>query len=751
MAKSKVFATLLFVLIVVIPSTPSPRSVAGSSRFYFPHFVSADYFQTTFIVSNSGATDAEVVFTAYDDNGDVISGGSNPASVTIFADSQARLNFSDLFHIDRQKPVTGWVKAESANLQLSAWMMMSLDSIQGDQLDGLLVSDQTANRMAFSAVFQTADTVTGIGLANPNSQAAHVKASLYSEGGLADMRDFQIPAYGHRAWLLHDLFRSNETVGHVEIDSNVGLVGFQQFSQEHEWSAVPMQLPEETSELVIPLPDLGNLDNHWVGIAVANLGDFDLDLTLTAWGRGLKPLAAPVKRLVKSHAELVSLVSDLFGNLPFADAFISVTADLGPARIFGGKPAISGLAVVGRDDLRALASIPIAGVPLPTLHIESSERGFFIIPRYDPAAAISAIEDKQKDKDKEKDKDKDKEQGKCKDKGKDDTKDKDKCGLSIRVVGNHLVNGSRQIVRLLGVNRSGTQYSCVFGGVFDGPTDTASVRAMSSWNINTVRIPLNEHCWLGINGVDPAVSGENYQNAIVNYVNLLHQYNLYAILELHWNAPGTRLATGPQVMPDLDHSPAFWTSVATKFKNDPAVLLDLYNEPNSISDACWRDGCMTPEGWQAAGMQLLINTIRATGATQPILLSGNRYGNDLSGWLNFKPRDPLESLVASAHTYNFNGCISEACWNSTFRPVAAAVPLVSAEIGEDDCAHGFIDTYMDWLDSVGAGYLGWSWITSSCAVEPALILDYSGTPTNYGIGLRNHLLSLTTQPAITKK
>ena len=83
--------------------------------------------------------------------------------------------------------------------------------------------------------------------------------------------------------------------------------------------------------------------------------------------------------------------------------------------------------------------------------------------------------------------------------------------------------------------------------------------------------------------------------------------------------------------------------------------------------------------------------------------------------------------------------------------MAAAVPLVSAEIGEDDCAHGFIDTYMDWLDSVGAGYLGWSWITSSCAVEPALILDYSGTPTNYGIGLRNHLLSLTTQPAITKK
>ena len=156
MAKLTVFATLSVVLIVVIPSSsfPGPGAVV-SSRFYFPHFVSSDNAQTTFIVSNSGSGDAEVVFTAYDDKGDVISDGSNPASATIFGQSQARLDFCDLFNIERHKRLTGWVKAESGNRQLSAWMMMSLDRIQGDQLDALLVSDQTANRMAFSAVFQT--------------------------------------------------------------------------------------------------------------------------------------------------------------------------------------------------------------------------------------------------------------------------------------------------------------------------------------------------------------------------------------------------------------------------------------------------------------------------------------------------------------------------------------------------------------------------------------------------------------------
>jgi len=44
--------------------------------------------------------------------------------------------------------------------------------------------------------------------------------------------------------------------------------------------------------------------------------------------------------------------------------------------------------------------------------------------------------------------------------------------------------------------------------------------------------------------------------------------------------------------------------------------------------------------------------------------------------------------------------------------------------------------------------LGWGWVTAPCGTQPSLILDYSGTPTNYGIGLRNHLLNLTTQPAL---
>jgi endoglucanase len=324
----------------------------------------------------------------------------------------------------------------------------------------------------------------------------------------------------------------------------------------------------------------------------------------------------------------------------------------------------------------------------------------------------------------------------------DETYPRPEGGLAVRVSGHHLVNGDGEPIRLLGVNRSGTEYSCIAGwGFFDGPGDDASVAAMASWHINAVRVPLNEDCWLGINGVDPAYSGANYANAMVSWVNLLHRHNLYAILNLHWNAPGTQLATGQQPMADADHSPAFWQSVASTFKNDPAVIFDLFNEPHGITWTCLRDGCNSL-GWQSAGMQSLVDAVRGTGAAQPLMIAGLDWTNDLSQWLQYAPADPYHALVASYHLYNWNPCSSVDCWNSTLIPVAQRVPLVTGELGENDCAHGFIDSYMAWADAHRVSYVAWAWNTASCEAEPALITAYDGTPTSFGIGFRDHLLAI---------
>lgn len=318
--------------------------------------------------------------------------------------------------------------------------------------------------------------------------------------------------------------------------------------------------------------------------------------------------------------------------------------------------------------------------------------------------------------------------------------------LSVYVKGNKLYNQNNQPIQLRGVDRSGTEYACVQGwGMSDGPLSASSISYMKSWGINAVRVPLNEDCWLGINGVSAAYSGTAYQTVIKNYVNALNQAGIIAIVDLHWNGPGTTLATKQLQMADADHAPAFWTSVANYFKNNHAMIFDLYNEPNNISWSCWKNGCNSP-GWQTAGMQQLVNSVRSTGATQPLMLGGLWWANDVTGWLANKPNDPLNQLIASVHMYQFNSCNSVSCWNQQIAPVAQVVPIVTGELGETDCSGNFISSYMSWADSLGISYLSWSWDAGggwSCSNGPSLITNYNGTPnTPYGSTYMNHLKTL---------
>ncbi len=320
-------------------------------------------------------------------------------------------------------------------------------------------------------------------------------------------------------------------------------------------------------------------------------------------------------------------------------------------------------------------------------------------------------------------------------------------GVSVAVQGNQLVDGFGHPLQLVGVDRSGTEYACVQGwGIFDGPSDFRSIAAIAAWHVNAVRIPLNEDCWLGINGVAPAFGGDAYRTAIENYVHELNQAGMVAIVDLHWGAPDSELATSQEMMPD-QHATAFWQSVATTFESDHGVVFDLFNEPYGVSWSCWRDGCQTPAGYQAVGMQSLVDTVRATGATQPIMVEPLDWGADLSGFVDYAPVDPDRQLVASLHLYNSSTCSTESCWNSVIAPVASEYPIVTGELGEFDCADGFIDSYMAWADAHAISYLGWTWDAGggwSCSSGPALIEDYAGDPTSFGAGFQSHLASLAT-------
>jgi endoglucanase len=334
---------------------------------------------------------------------------------------------------------------------------------------------------------------------------------------------------------------------------------------------------------------------------------------------------------------------------------------------------------------------------------------------------------------------------------------------ALHVSGNHLLTAGGATYRLLGVNRASAEFACVQGkGIWDSPQpDQASVDAMKAWNIHAVRIPLNEDCWLGTFGTP---SGAEYQQAVKDYVTLLVANGINPIVEMHWNhgvytgnasACGDVNATCQKPMPDAQFAPTFWTQVATAFKANNAVVFDLFNEPypdaaNNFSNAtaawtCLRDGgTCTGITYQVAGMQSLVNAVRATGAANVIMVAGLTWTNDLSQWLTYKPTDATGNLMASWHTYNFNGCISTACWDSQIATVAAQVPVVAGEIGQNNCNHDYIDQVMAWADTHGVGYLAWTWNPWGVCNSQGnvLITDYAGTPTStFGEGFKAHLLT----------
>jgi hypothetical protein len=367
-------------------------------------------------------------------------------------------------------------------------------------------------------------------------------------------------------------------------------------------------------------------------------------------------------------------------------------------------------------------------------------------------------------------------------------------GLAISVSGSHFVNQSGAVVQLRGVNRPGTEYGCVQGLGFTSGVGSETttlgyadsvVSTLLKWNasgvtgnaINAVRVPLNEDCWLGINGAPAAYSGANYKAFIQREVSDLTADRIYTILDLHWSGPGSYEATSQDVAPDADHSVTFWQQVATIFKGSPSVMFDLYNEPHiwcytgacsssyvtaaQTAWGCYLNGCSYTYGaddrmtsnrstgytFTVAGSQQLVNTIRAAGADNVIYVEGLGYANAMDNWGNYLPSDPAHQLAAEIHTYpssdtnvnnvtNLNAMLADGGLSSKY-------PVYVGEFGEAICSgasSGFTANTMNWADSLGYSYTAWGWDAGEGCGGPSLVTDDdTGAITTYGGIVRAHL------------
>ncbi|MGH9084200.1 MAG: glycoside hydrolase family 5 protein, partial [Acidimicrobiales bacterium] len=274
------------------------------------------------------------------------------------------------------------------------------------------------------------------------------------------------------------------------------------------------------------------------------------------------------------------------------------------------------------------------------------------------------------------------------------------------------------------------------------------------WGMDVVRLPLNQEFWLEDCAASsswvhdsptrPDGSSWRYRELVDEEVRRYTQRGIMVILDLHASSRGeaTGCAADGHVlheMPDV-RSVAFWAGVAERYRDEPYVAFDLYNEPHlhdaleapteAEAERIWRDGGAvtyrdrsglvprTATYW-TVGFQRLYDVIRETGATNLVLVAGLHYANRPGVHLT-QPLDAT-NLGASVHMYclrcdevapddQVRYTFGEASGEEPAFGVADRHPVVMTEFGTDEWWDSSDNRrYVEVFEGRGVGWLVWTW------------------------------------------
>jgi aryl-phospho-beta-D-glucosidase BglC (GH1 family) len=163
----------------------------------------------------------------------------------------------------------------------------------------------------------------------------------------------------------------------------------------------------------------------------------------------------------------------------------------------------------------------------------------------------------------------------------DEKENRAKWSKMLRVSGNRLVDPEGNEVWLQGVNAGGME------SVPNGDQVVKSVVvAIDQWHANCIRLPVKDDFWFGTTAYQ-GDGGKDYRELIDRIVTLAANRGAYVVLDLHrFRAPKAEHAT-------------FWKDAAARYKDHPAVLFELFNEPHGID-------------WKTLDMEFLRIAIEAT-------------------------------------------------------------------------------------------------------------------------------------------
>lgn len=320
--------------------------------------------------------------------------------------------------------------------------------------------------------------------------------------------------------------------------------------------------------------------------------------------------------------------------------------------------------------------------------------------------------------------------------------------LQLKVVGTQVLTSKKEPVTLRGVNAASMEWTSNGEGHI---LDTVQA-AIKDWHVNIIRLPLAQDRWFG-KAPEQKDDGKAYRELVKQVVDVCSDQGCYILLDLHWSDAGEwGKQIGQHNMPD-QNSVAFWKKVAAAYKNNPAVLFDLYNEPHDVSWDIWQKGGQVTERnrragtentYEAVGMQALLDTVRATGAKNVVVVGGIDWSYDMSGFLNGRQLlDPKgNGIIYANHAYPFKGDTVDK-WLTKMKAATEKIPVIVSEFGSDPRG-GAGEAGEQWVRHVLQIVKdhNWNWTAWDLhpSAGPRLISDWNYTPTpTFGVFVKQAL------------
>ena len=219
--------------------------------------------------------------------------------------------------------------------------------------------------------------------------------------------------------------------------------------------------------------------------------------------------------------------------------------------------------------------------------------------------------------------------------------------------------------------------------------------AVKEWRADLIRLPLSQDRWFG-KAPDQQDAGAGYRAMVRQVVDVCSSSNAYIILDLHWSDAGEwGKNIGQHDLPD-QNSILFWKDLASVYRDDPAVLFDLYNEPSHIGwDQWFKGGPLTETDkktkvtltYESVGMPALLAAMRSTGAKNVVIVGGINWAYEVGGIIEGRElSDPTGNGVIYAshpypHSYAGIGLETIAQWAARMEAFNRKFPLIVTEFG----------------------------------------------------------------------